>query len=70
MYIYEAMMDLSPILHAFANKGTKPHPYRSKPYQLVSEKGKQATEQEIENERLKAELFFKNWARANRNAGR
>ena len=70
MYIYEAIMDLSPILHAFAKKGTKPHPYRSKPYQLVPEIEKKATEQEIENERLKAELFFKNWARANRNAGR
>ena len=34
MYIYEAFADVSPILHAFAKKGTKPHPYPDKPYAL------------------------------------
>ena len=37
MYIYEAICDVSPILHAFAKKGAKPHPYPSKPY-AISEK--------------------------------
>ena len=37
MYIYEAICDVSPILHAFAKKGAKPHPYSSKPY-AISEK--------------------------------
>ena len=37
MYIYEAVCDVSPILHAFAKKGAKPHPYPSKPY-AISEK--------------------------------
>jgi hypothetical protein len=32
MYIYEAICDASPILHAFAKRGTKPHPYTEKPY--------------------------------------
>lgn len=35
MYIYEAICDVSPILHAFAKKGAKPHPYPSKPYALT-----------------------------------
>lgn len=35
MYIYEAFADVSPILHAFAKKGTKPHPYSDKPYALT-----------------------------------
>ena len=35
MYIYEAICDASPILHAFAKKGTKPHPYSDKPYPLT-----------------------------------
>jgi hypothetical protein len=34
MYIYEALCDVSPILHAYAKKGTKPTPYSSKPYPL------------------------------------
>ncbi len=37
LYIYEAICDVSPILHAFAKKGAKPHPYPSKPY-AISEK--------------------------------
>ena len=37
LYIYEAVCDVSPILHAFAKKGAKPHPYPSKPY-AISEK--------------------------------
>lgn len=32
MYIYEALGDVSPLLHAFAKPGTKAHPYPDKPY--------------------------------------
>ena len=32
MYIYEALCKVSPILHAFSKKGTKPLPYSEKPY--------------------------------------
>ena len=34
MYIYDAIMRLSPILHAFAKKGTKPQPYVDVPYPI------------------------------------
>ena len=37
MYVYEAICDASPILHDFAKRGTKPHPYADKPYP-ISEK--------------------------------
>jgi len=65
MYIYEALCDVSPILHAFSKKGTKPLQYRSKP---MSEEYKEiATEKEkeikVKNEQLKAQIFFENWAR-------
>ena len=33
-YFYEALADVSPILHAFAKKGTNPIPYRDSPYQV------------------------------------
>ena len=34
MYIYEALCDVSPVLHAFAKKGTRATPYSTKPYPL------------------------------------
>lgn len=33
-YIYEAILDVSPVLHDFAKKGTKPIPYRDHPMGL------------------------------------
>jgi hypothetical protein len=38
MYVYDAISRISPILHAFAKKGTKPQPYVSEPYPLTEEK--------------------------------
>ena len=35
MYIYEALCDVSPVLHAYAKKGTKPMPYSEKPYPIT-----------------------------------
>ena len=52
MYIYEAVCDVSPILHAFAKKGAKPHPYPSRPY-AISEK--QIQQEREEKERKLAE---------------
>ena len=34
MYVYEAVADVSPILHAFAQKGTTILPYASEPYPI------------------------------------
>ena len=45
MYVYEAICDVSPILHAFAKKGAKPHPYPSKPYAISEKQLKQAREE-------------------------
>ena len=36
MYIYEALCDVSPVMNAFAKKGTKPNPYTDHPYPLSS----------------------------------
>ena len=35
MYIYEALCDISPVLHVFAKKGTKPQPYSDTPYAIT-----------------------------------
>ena len=37
LYIYEALCDVSPILHAFAKQGTKPAPYPTEPYPRTKE---------------------------------
>ena len=41
MYFYEALCDVSPVLHAFAKSGTKPFPYPQKPYGLTEEEEEQ-----------------------------
>lgn len=66
MYVYEAILDCSPILHAFSKKGTKPLPYAEKPYLMdkLDDKTRAEKEQEIENERLKFTIQMQNWYRA------
>ena len=51
LYIYEAICDVSPILHAFAPKGTRVIPYRSKPIP-ITQKEIEEQEQQDRNERL------------------
>ena len=45
MYVYEAICDVAPILHAFAKKGTKPAPYSAKPYAITEKQIKQDAEE-------------------------
>ena len=65
VYIYEALIDVAPILHAFTKKGTKPLPFPEKPYDLYkdSEQSKKKKKQEEENEKIRAELFLKQWVK-------
>jgi len=66
MYIYDAICRVAPILHAFSKSGTKPLPYVEKPYLSMSEKNmtEEEKKQQIENERLIAQIHFEQWARA------
>lgn len=66
MYVYEAILECAPILHPFS-KATKPLPYTEQPhlYQLNTEDEEEGpSEQEIENERLRAQLWAQNIARS------
>lgn len=58
MYIYEALCDAAPIFHAFAKKGTKPHPYAKEPYAITESEIRERDEREAEarQERIKAEF--------------
>lgn len=68
MYIYEALCDVAPILHAFSKQGTKPLPYRDKPFlEELDEKSNQTEEEkEIQqkNDEMIARIFFTNWFNA------
>ena len=61
MYIYEAIYDCSPILRPFS-KAQKPLPYLSEPYLVTEDKKEKDKEKEIEQERLKAQVWINNWA--------
>ena len=65
MYIYEALCKVSPILHAFSKKGTKPLPYSEKPYLYNDSnfKTEQEKEQEKKNNELLVKLHFKRWVK-------
>lgn len=62
MYIYEALCNVSPVLHAFAKRGTRPLPYPEKPYSLTKEETKQEKEIQEKVNRQKAKAVFEAWA--------
>lgn len=62
MYIYEALCNVSPVLHAFAKRGTRPLPYPEKPYPLTKEGNKQEKEIQEKVNRQKAKAVFEVWA--------
>lgn len=62
MYIYEALCDVSPVLQAFAKKGTKPTPYSSEPYAITEQQVRERREREerLRYEKTKAKMA--SWA--------
>lgn len=44
MYIYDALCDVAPILHAFGKKGTRARPYPKEPYPITEKDTKSAKE--------------------------
>jgi hypothetical protein len=58
MYIYEALCDVSPILHAFAKKGAKPHPFTDKPYSITKEDREEERRRQEQIDRDKARRYM------------
>ena len=58
MYIYEALCDVSPVLHAFAKKGTKPIPYPDHPYALTVNDREEEKKIKEQQEREKARRYM------------
>ena len=57
-YFYEALCDVSPILHAFAKKGTKVKPYISEPFPITKEDAERQKQREERKrmEKMKAKM--------------
>lgn len=58
MYIYEALCDVSPVLHAYAKKGTKPQPYSDKPYAITESQRKREEEEHARKIAEKGKRFM------------
>ena len=58
MYIYEALCDVSPLLHAFAKKGTKPSPYPDQPYSLTTKELEEEKKLREKRDREKARRYM------------
>jgi hypothetical protein len=57
-YFYEALCAVSPILHAFAKKGTKPKPYSSEPYSITEKKTELKEEETVKKSFEKGKRFM------------
>jgi hypothetical protein len=58
MYIYEALCDVSPIMNAFAKRGTKPHPYTDRPYSITRDDLKEEKKLKERKDREKAKQYM------------
>lgn len=62
LYVYDALCSVSPILQAFAKKGTKPLPYPELPYPISDKEAKEREEERQRANRKKAMASFATWA--------
>jgi hypothetical protein len=58
MYIYEALCNVSPVLQAFAKKGTKPLPYPDHPYSLTTKEREDERKLQEQRDREKARRYM------------
>ena len=58
MYIYEALCDVAPVLHAFAKRGTKPIPYSDHPYSITNKEREAEEERKRKREQEKAKQYM------------
>ncbi len=63
MYIYEALCKVSPIMRAFAKKGTKPLPYASEPYPLSRKEIREQADREEKSQYDKKVSKILSWVK-------
>lgn len=65
MYVYDAILRTSPVLHAFGKKGAKPKPYPEEPYPLNEKKREEIEEKKEKAQSDKGLLHMRNFMAAN-----
>ena len=65
LYIYEALCDVSPILHAMAKRGTKARPYPERPYPITEKQRKHEIEEKEKQIALKGKRMFEMYMQQN-----
>lgn len=58
MYVYEALCDVSPLLQAFAKRGTKAHPYVDHPYSITRDDREEEKKRKEQRDREKAKQYM------------
>ena len=58
MYIYEALCDVAPVLHAFAKSGTTVRPYPEKPYEF--EPARKQTKEDTNKQKMEKTANYMN----------
>lgn len=62
-YVYEALTDVAPVLHAFAKKGAKPTPYISEPFALTGREVRERKEREAKRRCEEQKAKVAAWAK-------
>lgn len=65
MYFYDALVDVAPVLRAFAKKNTKPTPYRKEPFPLSLGENRQQRQQREQKSDDKAKASMMVFVAAN-----
>lgn len=65
MYIYDVLLRVSPVLHAFAKSDVKPVEYLKKPYSITEDDRLQDIKEQEIIEQQKAKAFMEAFAAAN-----
>lgn len=58
LYVYEALCDVAPIMHAMAKKGTKARPYPEQPYSITEKQRKREKEEQERRVADKGRMFM------------
>ena len=64
MYIYEALCDVSPVLHAFAKRGTRPAAYANEPYPITKREKELKEAREEKERQARYKEYLKRFAKA------
>lgn len=62
LYIYEALLDVAPILNAFAKAGTKPSEYRNHPLPITKDEIRRHEERLAHEKRQRLKVIMEAWS--------